>query len=76
MSDEWNDDMDAAPKDGTRILLWMVHQNAKYSADPLTEGWVAPVVAEWIDHNGGGWMWHGLCGSPTRWARIPSPPAA
>jgi hypothetical protein len=59
--------METAPKDGTRVLLWMVHTNAKYSKDPIGEGWEAAVVAEWIDHNGGGWTWHGLCGSPTAW---------
>jgi hypothetical protein len=66
--------IETAPKDGTKILLWMVHQNAKYSADPVSEGWEAPVTAEWIDHNGGGWTWYGLCGKPTKWQPLPNPP--
>lgn len=60
-------DISTAPKDGRQILLWMVHANAKYSVDPIAEGWAAPVIARWIDHNGGGWTWHGLCGVATHW---------
>lgn len=70
---EWNFDMDAAPRDGTPVQLWMVHPNAQYSSDPIGEGWEAVVDAHWIDHNGGGWTWYGLCGRPTRW-RLPPPP--
>ncbi|NGO50491.1 hypothetical protein [Allomesorhizobium camelthorni] len=66
--------MDTAPKDGTRILLWMVHDNAKYSKHPVEEGWEAAVIAEWIDHNGGGWTWHGLFGRPTHWRHLPASP--
>lgn len=66
--------IDKAPKDGTRILLWIVHQTAKYSADPIGEGWMSPCIGKWIDHNGGGWTHSGLCGTPTHWMPLPPPP--
>jgi hypothetical protein len=28
--------------------------------------------AKWIDHNGGGWTWEGLCGVITHWKPLPS----
>ena len=66
--------IEEAPKDGTRILIWFVHANAAYSKDPVGEGWEAVHEACWIDHNGGGWTWHGLCGVATKWMPLPSPP--
>ena len=47
--------IESAPKDGTEIIAFCVHPNAKFSKDPLGEGWQATVVTRWIDHNGGGW---------------------
>ncbi|RUW69835.1 DUF551 domain-containing protein [Mesorhizobium sp. M2A.F.Ca.ET.067.02.1.1] len=70
---EWQP-IDTAPKDGTKVLLWMVHRNAAYSPDPIGEGWAAPVTAKWIDHNGGGWTWHGMLGRPTHWMALPAAP--
>lgn len=67
--------IDSAPKDGTRILIWFVHANAAYSKDPIKEGWAAAHEAHWIDHNGGGWTWYGLCGVATLWQPLPAPPA-
>lgn len=66
--------IETAQKDGRCVLLWMVHQNAKFSRDPVSEGWAGPVVAHWIDHNSGGWTWHGLCGVPKAWMPLPAPP--
>ncbi|QTG13042.1 hypothetical protein G6M86_07215 [Agrobacterium tumefaciens] len=66
--------MDTAPKDGTRILIWFVHPNARFSKDPVAEGWAAAHEAYWTDHNRGGWTWHGLCGAPTLWQHLPAPP--
>lgn len=68
--------IETAPKDGTRVLIWFVHENAKFSKDPIGEGWAAAHEAQWIDHNGGGWTWHGLCGVATLWQPLPSPPKA
>lgn len=66
--------IDTAPKDGTRVLLWCVHAHAAYATDPVAEGWEAAVVGEWIDHNGGGWTWHGVCGRMTHWQPLPGRP--
>lgn len=76
---EWNFNMEEAPRDGTPVLLWMVHENAQWSADPVRDGWETPVVAYWTDFNTGGWVWHGLCGAPVAWQLaplrpLPSPP--
>ncbi|MBS0258325.1 MAG: hypothetical protein JSR13_11505 [Proteobacteria bacterium] len=67
--------MDTAPKDGTRILIWFVHPNARFSADPVAEGWAAAHEAYWTDHNSGGWTWHGLCGAASLWQHLPAAPA-
>jgi len=66
--------IETAPRDGTRILIWFVHAHARFSEDPFSEGWAAAHEAHWIDHNGGGWTWHGLCGVATYWQPLPSPP--
>lgn len=68
--------IEMAPKDGTVIIAWCVHVNAEFSKDPVGEGWSCPVVAQWIDHNGGGWTWHGLCGTLVAWMPAPAPPVA
>lgn len=66
--------IETAPKDGTRILLWCVHQNAQYAKDARAEGWEAAVIGEWTTHNRGGWVWHGLAGKHTHWMPLPDPP--
>lgn len=72
-ADGWRP-METAPKDGTRILIQFVHANAQYSKDPIGDGWIAVHEAHWIDHNGGGWTWHGLCGVATSWMPLPAAP--
>lgn len=76
ITDAWRDwlPIESAPKDGTRVLLWVEHSNAKYSRDPIGEGWAAAHVAYWTDFNTGGWVWHGLCGAPTLWQPLPASP--
>jgi hypothetical protein len=69
--------IDSAPRDGTDILAWCVHPNAQYAGITADKSdWQAPVVTRWIDHNGGGWTWHGLCGQFTHWQPLPAPPGA
>lgn len=69
--------IETAPKDGTEILAWCVHPNAEYEGTIAEKSeWQGPVVAHWIDHNGGGWTWHGMLGRFTHWQPLPTPPAA
>ena len=63
----WKSDFTHAPKDGSPVWLWVVHRSARYCRDPIAEGFEAPVRAEWIDHNCGGWTWCGLAGSIVMW---------
>lgn len=69
-ADGWRE-LDNAPHDGTEIELRLVHPLAPYSPDPVGEGYIATARAYWIDHNGGGFTWHGLCGRVAQWR--PSP---
>lgn len=59
--------IETVPHDGTRVLLLIVHANAEFSDDPVGEGWVDICEGYWTDHNGGGLVWEGLCGRPTKW---------
>lgn len=72
----WRTDMENAPRDGTPILAWTVHQNAAFAKDAIGDGWACASVIRWIDHNGGGWTWNGLAGAHTHWRPLPDPPAA
>lgn len=65
--------IETAPRDGTFILAWCVHPYASSMTSP--EDYVGPVIAWWIDHNGGGWVWHGHLGNFTHWRPLPAPPA-
>lgn len=65
--------IESAPKDGTPILAWCVHHYARYATDG--KDWAAPVVTQWINHNGGGWTWNGMAGAFTHWRPLPAPPA-
>lgn len=65
--------IETAPKDGREIIARCEHVNARYSSKPVAEGWMAPVRARWTNFNGGGWVWHGLCGTFTGWRPITHP---
>lgn len=77
---QWNFDMEAAPRDGTRIVAWCRHQYWQYAkTDEERAPWEGPVIAHWIDHNGGGWTWYGHSGTFIAWMLappLPSPPPA
>lgn len=64
--DEW--------KDGRSVLIEFVHANAQYCKGDDRKRWIAVHEAHWIDHNGGGWTWHGLCGVARRVRPLPSAP--
>jgi hypothetical protein len=63
--------MEAAPRDGTTIILRVEHENYQYASAPERRRWIQFVEAKWIDHNGGGFTWEGLAGRETGW--IPKP---
>ena len=64
--------IEEAPKDGTPVLLWCVHPHARWATD--AREWSSAVVGQWIDHNGGGWTWHGMAGRMTHFMPLPAPP--
>lgn len=66
--------LETAPKDGTVVEVRIVHHLAQYDDDPEGEGWISTARAKWIEHNGGGWTWHGLCGQICQWRPAPTPP--
>ena len=69
--------MKDAPRDGTEIETLCVHRNAMYSADAWGDGWATVARVKWIDHNGGGWTWEGLCGVHIAWrpVTVAAPPS-
>jgi hypothetical protein len=72
--DGWRTMDDGAPKDGTRILIRFEHDNYKYASPEDRSQWEEVCIAHWIDHNDGGWTWHGICGIATHWRHLPAPP--
>ena len=64
--------METAPKDGTEVELLMYHHNRQYAKGDEKLTWEQVVVAKWIDFNGGGWTWRGMCGVPQGWRPMPA----
>jgi hypothetical protein len=62
-----------APRDGTPILAFCVHPNARLAGEDSAE-WTEIVTTRWIDFNGGGWTWNGICGVHTHWQPLPTAP--
>lgn len=73
---EWQP-IETAPKDGTKLLLFVVQEPDDYCrAVGLPEGWSAIEVGEYSWHCSGhehGWE-HPTAGSPTHWMPLPQPP--
>jgi 2',3'-cyclic-nucleotide 2'-phosphodiesterase (5'-nucleotidase family) len=60
--------MATAPKDGRTIHLRILHANYHHArTDEDRARWEQHVEAHWIDHNGGGWTYHGMMGQPVGW---------
>jgi len=58
------------------VLLYLVHNQAQYEKDPARRqrDWECWAVGRWIDHNGGGWTWHGMSGQVKYVASLPARP--
>ena len=64
---------DTAPKDGTEIELLIRHHNYTYCCKQADRSkWQGVVRGKWIDHNGGGWTWMGMCGHVMAWRPLPA----
>lgn len=63
--------MPSAPKDGTEITLLMRHATWHYAKPEERAKWQQECPAQWIDHNGGGWTWSGIMGTPIAWRATP-----
>jgi len=59
--------MQSAPKDGTPIEILFRHHNFKYAKSGEKHIWQQWCIARWTNFNGGGWVWHGICGNPICW---------
>ncbi|MEK9754666.1 MAG: hypothetical protein VW338_15840 [Rhodospirillaceae bacterium] len=60
-----------APRDGRRIRVWV----AAITEIGQDAGDAHPATAHWTEHNAGGWVWHGLAGTPTHWRPLEGPPS-
>lgn len=61
-----------APRDGTKILLWIEHENYRHCLPENKTDWAGWCIGNWTSHNGGGWTWHGLFGKEVGWTLLPS----
>lgn len=64
--------MVSAPLDGTKIEILVRHFDywtaLKFEGKEKADArWQGPCRGHWIDHNGGGWTWRGIAGSPVGW---------
>lgn len=68
--------MGTAPRDGTRFLARFEHRNYAIAAPEDKHQWEEVCIAYWTDFNNGGFVWHGLAGTPTDWCPLilPLPP--
>ena len=67
--DRWRA-MAYAPLDGTKVLLLVRHRTwwTAQKCSPEDAGiWEAECEGQWLDHNGGGWSWAGMSGTPIGW---------
>jgi hypothetical protein len=59
--------MRTAPKDGTEIEVLVHHLNRRYAKRSEKSQWESIELVRWIDHNAGGWTWHGMTGQFRGW---------
>lgn len=63
-------DISSAPKDGTELALLIRHPNYGVAPQEERDQWEEWCAARWIEHNGGGWTWRGISGSPVAWKPV------
>lgn len=59
-----------APRDGSKVELLIEHRTwwtAHKCSPDESRIWRAVCEGQWIDHNGGGWTWAGMSGTPIGW---------
>lgn len=66
--------MTECPRDGSEIELLIRHANFPREKEDSRHRWEEIVRGHWIDFNGGGFTWFGMCGSA--WAWRPLSPSA
>lgn len=67
-----------APRDGTKVELLIEHRTwwtAHKCSPDEARMWRAICEGQWIDHNGGGWTWAGMSGTPIGWRTLKTPNA-
>ncbi|MBV2138549.1 MAG: hypothetical protein KUF79_17215 [Candidatus Thiodiazotropha sp. (ex Ctena orbiculata)] len=62
--------MSSAPRNGTEIEILFQHLNFYYADENSRDEWHQVCKAYWTNHNHGGWVWHGLAGTPICWRPI------
>jgi hypothetical protein len=66
--------IEAAPKDGTRIVAWVVHEPDEYTrAVGEPNGWAGVDLIQWNEVTEE-WDGYFYAGSPTHWQPLPEPP--
>lgn len=59
--------MHTAPKTGEDIEILFLHPLNAFQQPDREEEFAAWCRGYWTDFNGGGWVWHGLCGTAVAW---------
>lgn len=72
-SEGWQDISTARKVPDETVLLRIEHVNYAIASGEDKHRWEEIVSAYWTDFNTGGWVWHGLAGTPTHWCPIVSP---
>lgn len=65
----------SVPKDGTEVELLLRHQNFRVCRIEERGRWQQITVGHWINFNGGGLCWYGLCGGVIAWRALENRPA-
>lgn len=75
LRDQWRA-MLYAPRDGAKVELLIEHRTwwtAHKCSPDEARMWRSTCEGQWIDHNGGGWTWAGMSGTPIGWRPLKAP---